>query len=106
MNAQQWLEKSGIWRRLLIFHVPNERMGGIGAIMHFKRLGVRDGVADYLAFPPGRRVAIELKRPDGKQRKGQESFQLAWEAAGNAYIIVRTLAEFKGAIDALMLFIA
>jgi len=105
MNAQQWLEKSGIWRRLLIFHVPNERMGGIGAIMHFKRLGVRDGVADYLAFLPDRSVAIELKRPDGKQRKGQAQFQRAWEAADNVYLIVRTLAEFQGAVNALMLFV-
>ena len=105
MNCRQWLEKSGIWSRLLIFHVPNERKGGIGAIMHFKRMGVRDGVADYLAFPdPARKVAIEIKDKDGKQRKGQEKFQHAWEKSGGVYVVVRTLEEFQGAINAISLF--
>lgn len=104
MNCQQWLEQSGAWNRLLIFHVPNERKGGVGAIIYFKRLGVRDGVADYLAFPPGRKVAIEIKRNDGKQRKGQEDFERDWQASGGVYVVVRTLEEFQGVINALLLF--
>ncbi len=52
MHCKQWLDKSGIWNRLLIFHVANERKGGFGVHMHFKRMGVRKGVADWLAFPP------------------------------------------------------
>jgi len=105
MHCQQWLEKSGIWGRLLIFHVPNERKGGWGAIQHFKRMGVRPGVADYLAFPSGRAVAIEIKDEDGEQSKGQEKFERDWKAAGNVYVLVRTLEEFQGAINALMLFV-
>lgn len=104
MHCQQWLVKSGMWDQLLIFHVPNERRGGIGAIMHFKRMGVRKGVADYLAFIPGRMIAIELKDEDGDQDKEQENFQRKWEACGNAYILVRTLEEFKGVIDAIRIF--
>lgn len=104
MHCQQWLEKSGIWNQLLIFHVPNERRGGVGAIVFFKRLGVRDGVADYLAFPCGRKAAIEIKCEDGKQRKGQKDFQRDWEASGGVYFIVRTLEEFQGVINGLMLF--
>ncbi len=98
MHCQQWLEKSGLWGRLLIFHVANERRGGIGTAMHFKRMGVRPGVADYLAFVPGRGVAIELKDEDGTQGAEQEKFQKKWEAAGNVYIIVRTLEQFQGAV--------
>lgn len=104
MHCQQWLVKSGLWRRLLIFHVANERKGGIGAIMHFKRMGVRTGVADYLAFVPGRAVAIELKDEDGPQDKEQETFQRQWEAAGNLYCLVRTLEQFQNAVNALTLF--
>ena len=103
MLCQQWLVKSGWWGRLLIFHVPNERRGGFGAQVHFKRLGVRPGVADYLVFG-ARDAAIELKDEDGKQRPDQERFQRQWEAAGKLYTVIRTLEEFQGAIAALSLF--
>jgi hypothetical protein len=103
-HCKQWLDKSGYWSRLLIFHVANERKGSIGAAMHFKRMGVRPGVADWLAFPPGRSVAIELKDDEGEQDAEQEKFQAKWEAAGNLYFLVRTLPEFQGVIDGIMLF--
>jgi hypothetical protein len=98
------LEAEGLTSRLLIFHVPNERIGGIGAIVHFKRMGVLPGVADYLAFIPGRAVAIELKHGDGDQRKDQEKFQARWEACGNPYFVVRTLEEFQGVVQGISIF--
>lgn len=104
-HCKAWLDKSGLWSRLLIFHVANERKGSIGAAMHFKRMGVRPGVADWLAFVPGRSIAIELKDDDGVQNNFQIRFQRQWEAAGNVYLIVRTLEEFQGTIQALALFI-
>jgi len=105
MHCKQWLDQSGIWSKLLIFHVANERKGSIGAAMHFKRMGVRPGVADWLAFPPGRSVAIELKDDEGEQNADQEIFQKKWEAAGNSYFIARTVTEFQGIIQALTLFV-
>jgi len=105
MHCKQWLDKSGIWSRLLIFHVANERKGSIGAAMHFKRMGVRAGVADWLAFPPGRAVAIELKDDEGEQNSDQEIFQKKWEAAGNVYFLCRTLEEFQGVVRGISLFI-
>lgn len=104
MHCKSWLDKTGIWGRLLIFHVANERKGGFGTYMFFKRMGVRPGVADWLAFPPGRKVAIEMKDDEGKQDEDQEKFQRQWEMAGGVYIICRTLEEFQGAINALLLF--
>jgi len=105
MHCKQWLDKSGLWGRLLIFHVANERKGGIGAIIHFKRMGVRNGVADWLAFLPGRiAVAIELKDDDGEQDADQKKFQRQWEAAGNAYFLCRTLEEFQGVVQGVALF--
>lgn len=103
-HCQQWLEKSGLWSRLLIFHVANERKGSIGAIMHFKRMGVRKGVADYLAFAPGRSLAIELKDEDGEQDEDQKKFQAKWEACGNAYFLVRTLPEFQSVVQSFAMF--
>lgn len=105
MHCKQWLDKSGIWGRLLIFHVANERKGGWGTHMHFKRLGVRAGVADWLAFPrSGARVAIELKDDEGTQNGDQEAFQAKWEAVGGVYFIVRSVEEFQGVVNALLLF--
>lgn len=79
-------------------------MGGIGAIVHFKRMGVRSGVADYLAFTPGRTVAIELKTEGKKQRVGQEVFHKQWEQFGGIYFVVRTLEEFQGVISGITVF--
>jgi len=110
-RCQQWLEKSGWVHRLLIFHVANERKGGIGAILHFKRMGVLPGVGDYLAFRhagdqlPRPAAAIELKDKDsGKQDKEQEAFQKRWEACGNRYFLVRTLEDFQNVVQAFALF--
>lgn len=104
MHQKQWLDKSGYWSRLLIFHVANERKGGFGAQVHFKRMGVRPGVADWLVFSPGRAVAIENKDDEGEQNTDQEVFQKKWEAAGNLYFLVRTLEEFQGVILGVSIF--
>lgn len=105
MHCKQWLDKSGIWTRLLIFHVANERKGSIGAVMHFKRMGVLNGVADWLAFPANRpAAAIELKDDEGIQLPDQEKFQQRWEAAGHRYFLVRTLEEFQTIVTGLTLF--
>lgn len=105
MHCKQWLDKTGLWNRLLIFHVANERKGGIGAIMHFKRMGVRNGIADWLLFLHDRRAAaIELKDDEGDQDDDQKKFQRAWEARGNLYFLCRTLEEFQGVVNGLTLF--
>lgn len=95
MHTRQWLEKSGLWERLCIFHVANERKGGFGTQMHFKRMGVRPGVADWLLFVPGSQVAIELKDDEGEQRADQEKFERQWKAAGGVYYLLRTVEEFQ-----------
>lgn len=101
----QWLVKSGIWDRLLIFHVANQRRGGVGTGVHFKRMGVRAGVADWLAFPPGRPAwAIELKDADGDTRPTQDAFRDKWEAAGHVYVVVRALEDFQRIVSGLVLF--
>jgi hypothetical protein len=102
--CQQWVVKSGYWNKLLIFHVPNERRGSAGTGMHFKRMGVRPGVADYLVFNGVRDVAIELKDEDGKQSDTQKEFQRHWEKIGKTYFIVRTLQEFQAIVHAAAMF--
>lgn len=103
MHTAQWLQKT--LPNLLAIHVANERKGGFGTHMHFKRLGVKAGVADWLVFPRnGRKVAIELKDDEGEQGSDQERFQEQWEATGGLYHVVRTLAEFQRIVTAAALF--
>ena len=88
---------------LLIFHVANERKGSVGMALHFKRMGVLPGVADFLAFPSrGHGVAIEIKDADGKQSAAQRVFERQWVAAGGFYFLVRSLEEFQGIVNAFM----
>jgi hypothetical protein len=103
-HCQQWLEKSGWWHKLLIFHVPNERRGDFGTMMHFKRLGVRPGVADYLVFGARQDTAIELKEGKGYQSDSQTKFQRQWEAQDKLYFVVHTLEEFQGIIIGISMF--
>lgn len=98
MHCRQFLDKAGLWNRLLIFHVANERVGGFGVQMHFKRMGVRPGVADWLLFVPGSMVAIELKDDEGKQRADQEKFERQWTVAGGVYYLVRTAEDFQAIV--------
>lgn len=103
-HQKQWLDKTGIWDRLLIFHVANERMGSIGAMVHFKRMGVRPGVADWLAFPVGEPpIAIEVKRPKGgKMSENQEKFRDDWLESGGVWHVARSLEEFQHVIGMLV----
>lgn len=103
MKCWQWVVKT--YPPLLIFHVANERQAAIQYHIKLKRLGVRRGIADFLAFPnDGRKIAIELKDDQGTQDKDQILFQRCWEHTGGLYFLVRTLEEFQGVIDAVMLF--
>lgn len=102
-HTNQWLRKQ--FPRLLAFHVPNERQGGIGAVMHFRAMGVLAGVADWLIFPRnGRKIAIELKDATGPQREAQERFENEWKATGGEYYLVRTLEDFQRTVTAVVLF--
>ena len=103
MHTASWLEEA--MPNLLAFHVANERKGGYGTHAHFKRLGVKAGVADWLVFPRnGRKVAIELKDDEGEQTADQEKFQAQWEATGGLYFVCRTLEQFCGTVAAVAMF--
>lgn len=102
LHCWQWVKKA--YPTLLIFHVANERWAPVQYHMKLKRMGVLKGVADFLAFPGHVSAAVELKDDEGEQEPEQIRFQKRWEAMGGVYIIVRTLAEFQGVVQALMLF--
>jgi Fe-S-cluster formation regulator IscX/YfhJ len=103
MKVWQWLQAA--YPRLLAFHVPNESDAPVQYRVKMKRKGLVPGVADFFVFPDcGRKIAIELKDADNDQDPEQVKFQLRWQRTGGVYFICRTLEEFQGVINALMLF--
>ncbi len=97
MKCAQWLAKTR--PELLAFHVANERKASVQFHLKLKRLGLLDGVADWLVFPIGaRKIAIELKDGKGVQTAGQVKFQKRWERAGGDYYVVRTLQDFQAIV--------
>lgn len=103
LKCWQWVSKTR--PDLLIFHVANERKASVQYHIKLKRLGVLKGTADFLAFPSdGRKFAIELKDDEGTQDSDQKKFQQRWERSGGLYYVVRTLTEFQGIVNAIMMF--
>lgn len=97
-HCKQYLDKAGIFNRVLVFHVPNGEARHVAVAAKLKRMGVRPGVADFLLFTVKGCVAIELKDAKGKQGDSQVLFQRQWEACGHEYALVRSLEEFVAVV--------
>lgn len=102
MHACQWLRNEV--KGLLIFHVPNGEHRHIAVAKKLQRMGVKPGVADFLAFTTTRKAAIELKDSTGPQSDDQEKFEKAWKKLGGEYYLCRTLEEFKLVVTGIVLF--
>lgn len=86
----------------LLFAVPNggHRSKVTAAIL--KREGATAGVADLILLTPGtgaHTLCIEMKADKGRQTEAQRSWQAAAEAAGNRYVVCRSLDQFINAIN-------
>ncbi len=104
-NEESKLQQSCItWFRLqyprlekLLFAVPNGSRRDVvtGAIL--KREGVVAGVADLILLIPKKGYAslcIEMKYGKNGQSDSQKEWQRLAEAAGNKYVVCRSLEEF------------
>lgn len=81
----------------LLFHVPNGGRRNAIEAANLKRQGVRAGVADLiLLFPKGGHgsLCIEMKYKKNQQQDSQKEWQRVAEAAGNKYVVCRSLNEF------------
>ena len=81
----------------ILFAVPNaaRRSARNGAYM--KEEGMLAGVADLILLKSNRfygALCIEMKKPDEYQRPVQKEWQKECEAAGNKYVVCRSLDEF------------
>ena len=88
----------------LLFAVPN---GGVRDAVTGARLkaeGVVAGVADLILLTPSadgsaHSLCLELKTTSGRQSDSQREFQAAAEAAGNSYVIIRSLDDFIAEVN-------
>lgn len=81
----------------VLFAVPNaaRRSARNGAYM--KDEGMLPGVADLILLKSNRfygGLAIEMKKPGEYQRTVQKEWQKECEAAGNKYVVCKSLDEF------------
>lgn len=109
-NEESKLQQSCItWFRLqyprlskLLFAVPNGSRRDVvtGAIL--KREGVVAGVADLILLIPKKGYAslcIEMKYGGNGQSESQKEWQRLAEAAGNKYVVCRSLEEFVRVVN-------
>jgi len=92
--------------KFLWWSVPNEG-GAVGKnkfhamkrMSHFKRMGLRPGVADLSIIHEGKYYAIELKTKTGRMSKFQENFKESCEICGCPYELCRSLDDVRVVMD-------
>ncbi len=89
--------------RVFHFAIINELAGGgQGARIRMarsKKMGLRSGVSDLVAFPKGRVVFLEVKTPKGRLSKNQREFRDIVLALGLEYYVVRSVDEAALAVQ-------
>ena len=93
----EWFNLQFPKMKLLLFAVPNGGRRNKIEAANLKRQGVRAGVADLiLLFPKGGHgsLCIEMKYKKGTQQDSQKDWQRVEDAAGNKYVVCRSLNEF------------
>lgn len=80
----------------LLFAVPNGGSRHIREAQNLKLQGVKRGVSDVILLIPRNgygSLCIEFKTEDGQQSDNQKEFQRQAEAAGNKYVVARSVMD-------------
>lgn len=89
---------------LLLFAVPNGGARDAVTGARLKAEGVVAGIADLILLTPSadgsaHSLCLELKTASGRQSDSQREFQAAAAAAGNRYVIIRSLDDFIAEVN-------
>ncbi|WP_195630253.1 VRR-NUC domain-containing protein [Bacteroides finegoldii] len=85
----------------MLFAVPNAARRSARNGEYMKDEGMLPGVADLILLKSNRfygALCVEMKKPDKYQRPVQKEWQKECEAAGNKYVVCRSLDEFMKVI--------
>ena len=86
----------------LLHHSPNGGRRNAREGARFKKMGVQPGFPDLvllIASQDCHALFIELKSATGRQEDSQKEYQALVEAQGYRYVLVRTLDQFRTAIN-------
>ena len=86
-EIQDYLKSEG----LLYWRNQSGQLKVKGGYMHF---GI-NGLADYTVMLPKAHLYIEVKTLEGKQRDGQEAFELTCNMNRHYYMIARSVADVR-----------
>lgn len=101
VSCVRWFRLKYPKMKNILFSVPNGGRRDAVTGAKLKDEGVTSGVADLILLKSNRYyggLAIEMKKPGGYQSKSQKEWQKECEAAGNKYVVCRSLDEFMKAV--------
>lgn len=97
VSCVRWFRLKYPKLRNILFAIPNGGRRDAVTGAKLKDEGATSGVADLILLKSNRYyggLAIEIKKPGGYQSKTQKEWQKECEAAGNKYVVCRSLDEF------------
>lgn len=101
-EAWQWLWNTYPATRRCCFHVPNGGSRNIIEAKQLKASGVVPGIPDILLVWRGRIYGFEFKTPIGTVSTDQTKVHQAWKEQGIEVRVIRTVEEFKYAIEPIL----
>ena len=82
------------------WHCPNGGRRSIREAVRFKKMGVRAGVSDIIAYHNREAFALELKAPKGRPTVEQLEFQADFRAAGGHAVVAQGQDEALAILEA------
>ena len=103
MKYEEWQLQQDVVKSLrdndwVVFHIPNERNGGVADARRMKIGGVVKGAPDLIAWVRHQCWWFELKTPKGKRSIEQECMEELAERLGIGYRVVRSIDDIKDLI--------
>lgn len=96
-SCVRWFRMEYPELRRMLFAVPNGGRRDAVTGQKLKDEGATSGVADLILLRPNRCygcLAIEMKKPGGRQAESQKEWQADCERYGNRYVVCHSLDEF------------
>lgn len=89
------LHALGVFKRALVFSVPNEGRRTATTAGRLKAMGMLPGVADLVIVRAGRAFFLEVKMPRGRLSPRQKEFRDLCRSRGAPWALVRSVEEAR-----------
>ena len=102
MQCVRWFRLQFPQLARLLHHSPNGGRRDAREGARFKQMGTQAGFPDLILLVAAKgyhALFIELKSATGRQEASQKEYQALVEAQGYRYVIVRTLDQFRAAVN-------